>query len=107
MAVKASTSPQEIQTFANDCKQKHDDLMTAIRALKAKEDQTTATWSGNARQAFDSFMERYYFQADKLNDKLLQTTDSLLKSAKQFEDQDADFSAKVQQQVSSLDLPAL
>ncbi|MGW5315357.1 WXG100 family type VII secretion target [Nocardia thailandica] len=107
MAVKSSTSPQEIEAFANDAKQKHHDLLTAIRALKTKEDQTTATWSGGARQAFDSFMERYYFQADKLNDKLLETTDSLLKAAKQFESQDEDFSAQVKAQVSSLDLPAL
>lgn len=107
MAVKATTQLEEIRTFATKSKDQHDQLMSAIQRLKAREDATTATWSGNARVAFDSFMERYYFQADKLNDKLLQTTDSILKAAEQFEAEDQAFSDQVQKQVSSLDLPPL
>ncbi|MEV0551500.1 WXG100 family type VII secretion target [Nocardia salmonicida] len=107
MAGQLDASNEKIGEFAKDIKQRHLDLMTAIRTLKAKEDQTTATWSGGARTAFDSFMERYYFQADKLNDKLLETSEKLVKAGSKYEEQDTDFAQQVKAQVSSLDLPAL
>ncbi|MFF0542608.1 WXG100 family type VII secretion target [Nocardia thailandica] len=107
MAGQLDASNQAIGDFAKEVTQKHSDLLNAIKALKTKEDQTTATWSGNARAAFDSFMERYYFQADKLNDKLLDTSEKLIKAGSKYEDQDTDFAQQVKTQVSSLDLPAL
>jgi len=107
MAGQLSASNDDIRTFANTAKQKHLDLLNAIKALKVKEDLTTATWSGTARSAFDSFMERYYFQADKLNDKLMETTEALIKAGSKYEDQDTQFAQQVKDQVSSLDLPAV
>lgn len=107
MAIKASASAQEITDFANNAKQRHQDLVEHIRSVQTLEEQTTATWSGQARAAFDQFMERYYLQAGKLNDKLAQTADNLLTSAKQYDTHDQDFHAKVNAQASSLDLPAI
>ncbi|MEU2256466.1 WXG100 family type VII secretion target [Nocardia xishanensis] len=96
---------QQAQKF----REQHDGIMAAIRQLKSDEDNMTngANWKGQARDAFNAFMERYYFQADKMNDQLMETADKLIKMSGSFEDQDADFSAKVQAQVSSLDLPAV
>ncbi|MFC9661416.1 WXG100 family type VII secretion target [Nocardia sp. NPDC127606] len=107
MAGQLSASATEIDNFVKTSESKHQDLVTAIQALKTLEDQTTATWSGGARAAFDSFMERYYFQADKLNDKLLETCENLRNAGKKYDEQDHDFASQVKAQVSSLDLPAL
>ena len=107
MAVKVTTSPEQIRDFAKKCEERHSQIMGEIRRVKAHEDATTATWSGEARGAFDAFMERYYFQADKLNDKLLQMSENLLKTGSDYASQDQEFSSRVQAEVSSLDLPAL
>ncbi|UFT00271.1 WXG100 family type VII secretion target [Nocardia huaxiensis] len=103
--MKASVSKEAIDTFADECARQHEDLYKAIRTLKAREDETTATWSGGARVAFDSFMERYYYQADKLNDKLLETSESLRRAGREYETQDDERAQQVRAQVSSLDLP--
>ncbi|WP_194825944.1 WXG100 family type VII secretion target [Nocardia sp. XZ_19_231] len=107
MAGQLSASKEAIDDFVKTSEQRHLDLVNGIKALKTLEDQTTATWSGGARAAFDSFMERYYFQADKLNDKLLETCENLRNAGKQYDEQDHDFASQVKAQVSSLDLPAL
>ncbi|MFD3428799.1 WXG100 family type VII secretion target [Nocardia fluminea] len=107
MAGQLSASAIEIDAFVKDSEKRHLDLVNAIKGLRSFEEQTTATWSGGAREAFDSFMERYYYQADKLNDKLVETCESLRNAGKKYEEQDHDFASKVKDQVSSLDLPAL
>jgi len=107
VAGQLSASNEDIGKFANDVKQRHLDLLNAIKTLKAHEETTTATWSGTARSAFDSFMERYYFQADKLNDKLVETAEKLVKAGSNYEDHDTQFAQQVSKQVSSLDLPAV
>jgi WXG100 family type VII secretion target len=108
------TSPQNfvadtegINQKAKEFQEQHNSLMLAIRTLKADEDHVTngANWQGAARDAFNAFMERYYYQADKMNDKLMETADNLLKMSGQFSDHDQDHARKVQAQVSSLDLP--
>jgi WXG100 family type VII secretion target len=102
-------SPELIAQKAKEFQEQHNNLMLAIRQLKSDEDNVTngASWNGKARDAFNAFMERYYFQADKLNDKLMETSEKLIKAGSSFEDQDLDFSRQVQAQVSSLDLPAV
>ncbi|WP_280501911.1 WXG100 family type VII secretion target [Nocardia farcinica] len=99
-------SPELIAQKAKEFQEQHSNLMAAIRTLKADEDAVTngANWKGQARDAFNAFMERYYYQADKLNDKLLETSEKLIKAGSSFADQDTDFAQKVQSQVSSLDL---
>ncbi|MEV0252206.1 WXG100 family type VII secretion target [Nocardia sp. NPDC050712] len=94
---------------AKEFQEQHASLAAAIKSLKADEDAVTtgANWNGQARDAFNSFMERYYFQADKMNDKLAETSEKLVKMSGSFSDQDTDFSSKLQAQVSSLDLPAV
>lgn len=94
---------------AKEFQEQHNSLMIAIRTLKADEDNVTngANWQGQARDAFNAFMERYYFQADKMNDKLMETSEKLVKMSGSFQDQDDSFSSKVNAQVSSLDLPAV
>lgn len=91
----------------NDFKTQHANLAAAIKQLKDDEDAMTngSNWQGEARDAFNAFMERYYFQADKLNDKLMQTGEALGQMGNKFADQNADWSRAVQAQVSSLDLP--
>ncbi|MFQ6324551.1 WXG100 family type VII secretion target [Nocardia sp. NBC_01009] len=100
-------SPELIAQKAKEFQEQHNSLMIAIRTLKADEDNVTngANWQGAARDAFNAFMERYYFQADKLNDKLMETSEKLIKAGSSFESQDTDFAQQVQAQVSSLDLP--
>ncbi|MFC9474218.1 WXG100 family type VII secretion target [Nocardia sp. NPDC055002] len=107
MAVKASVNAEAVKTFAHGCEDKHAALVKAIRDLKTFEDQLTATWTGEAKFAFDSFMERYYFQADKLNDKLLQTVENLMTTSGKFTNADEAFRDTVASHTSSLDLPAL
>ncbi|MGC4992953.1 WXG100 family type VII secretion target [Nocardia salmonicida] len=88
---------------------RHGQIADAIKALKTREDMITdgSNWKGAARDAFNQFMERYYFQADKMNDQLMQTSENLRKMSGTLTDHDSEFSAKVNQQVSSLDLPAV
>ncbi len=102
-----SLSTEQVKEFSGKVEARHAELMGKIRQLKSDEDQLTATWSGEARAAFDAFMERYYVQADKMNDKLLETSQKIMKMGNEFAAQDADFSARVKAQVSSLDLPAV
>lgn len=90
-----------------DFETQHAKLAQAITDLKRDEDAITtgSNWRGTARDAFNAFMERYYFQADRLNDKLLQTSLNLGKMNSQFSDQSADFTSQIQAQVDSLNLP--
>ncbi|MGN2641574.1 WXG100 family type VII secretion target [Nocardia takedensis] len=107
MADNLKADSTVISQKAKEFQEQHDSLMIAIRTLKADEDAVTngANWQGQARDAFNAFMERYYFQADKMNDKLMETAEKLVKMSGSFQDQDDSFSSKVQAQVSSLDLP--
>ncbi|WP_194817402.1 WXG100 family type VII secretion target [Nocardia sp. XZ_19_385] len=100
---------EEINAKAKEFQEQHDRLMQSIRTLKADEDNVTngANWQGAARDAFNSFMERYYVQADKMNDKLMETSEKLLKMSNSFDENVNDHASKVQAQMSSLDLPAL
>ncbi len=107
MAGQLKASKEELDKFAKNAEAKHAQLMAEIRKVKAVEDQTSATWDGQAQMAFNSFMERYYVQADKLNDKLLETSEKLLKAGSTFESQDEEFASRVNNAVSSLDLPAV
>ncbi|MFF2087726.1 WXG100 family type VII secretion target [Nocardia sp. NPDC058176] len=105
MSGQLKASPEEIATFAKETESKEQDLRDRIVALKAQEDATTATWGGQARAAFDTFMEAYYVQAHKMNDKLGDTAEKLAKVGTNYESQDQEFASKVQAQASSLDLP--
>ncbi|WP_216914526.1 WXG100 family type VII secretion target [Nocardia sp. NBC_01377] len=107
MAEQLKADSTVIAQKAKEFQAQHDSLMIAIRTLKADEDNVTngANWQGQARDAFNSFMERYYYQADKMNDKLMETSEKLVKMSGNFQDQDDTFSSKVQAQISSLDLP--
>ncbi len=98
-----------INAKAKEFMEQHNSLSAAISQLKSDEDNVTngANWQGAARDAFNAFMERYYYQASKMNDQLMQTADNLLKMSNQFSDQTQDFASKIQTQVSSLDLPAV
>ncbi|GAA5067423.1 WXG100 family type VII secretion target [Nocardia callitridis] len=109
MAGQLNASNELIKQKAKEFQDQHNSLMAAIRQLKTDEDNVTngANWQGAARDAFNAFMERYYVQADKLNDKLMETSEKLIKAGSSYEDQDTDFASKVQAQVSSLDLPAV
>ncbi|UGT39615.1 WXG100 family type VII secretion target [Nocardia yamanashiensis] len=109
MAGAFEASNELIQAKAQEFKKTHETLMIMIRDLKRDEDNMTvgSKWEGEARKAFNAFMERYYFQADKLNDKLMQTSENLIKAGSSYEDHDRDYSAQVNAQMSSLDLPAV
>ncbi|WP_446224435.1 WXG100 family type VII secretion target [Nocardia sp. IBHARD005] len=89
--------------------QRHDEIAAAIKALKALEDGITtgSNWQGAARDAFNAFMERFYFQADKMNDQLMQTSENLRKMSGTLTDHDVAFKGQVDAQMSSLDLPAV
>ncbi len=100
-------SPDEMADFARGVEQRHRDLIARIVALKDDEDRTTATWSGNARGAFDGFMETYYRLADKQNDELAQNAENLIKVGSAYEEADRTYAERIQRQVSSLDLPPL
>lgn len=107
MSEKFTCKPEQVTTFAHKCEDKHTELVTAIRNLKTYEDNLTQTWNGQAKLAFDSFMERYYYQADRVNDKLLETIQNLIKISGQFADADAQFKQQVSSHTGALDLPAL
>lgn len=107
MAGAFEASNELIQAKAQEFKQTHETLTALIAQLKRDEDAMTvgSNWQGGAKNAFNSFMERYYFQADKLNDKLMQTTENLIKVGSNYEEHDRDYAAQVNNQISSLDLP--
>ncbi|KAA8886442.1 WXG100 family type VII secretion target [Nocardia colli] len=105
MAGQLEANNEIIKKFADNCRDRHAALQNAITALNTKSDDTTATWSGQARAAFDSLMDNYFAQAKKLNDTLDQTADKLTKAGHAFAAQDEQFAQQVSQQASSLTLP--
>ncbi|MEV6273867.1 WXG100 family type VII secretion target [Nocardia sp. NPDC051832] len=109
MAGELKADATIIAQKAKEFQEQHASLAAAIKQLKTDEDNVTngANWNGQARDAFNAFMERYYFQADKMNDKLMETSEKLVKMSGSFQDEDDSFSSKIQAQVSSLDLPAV
>ncbi|MBL1075124.1 WXG100 family type VII secretion target [Nocardia sp. 2] len=92
MAAKLGVETENLRTFASECEQQHGVLEANIGRFKKTEDDITATWTGSARDAFNAFMERYYAQAEKVNDKLLETVESLMKTSGHFSEQDQVFS---------------
>ncbi|MFJ9370246.1 WXG100 family type VII secretion target [Nocardia sp. NPDC101769] len=109
MAGAFEASNELIQAKAQEFQQTHDMLMHAITDLKRDEDSMVAgsNWRGGAADAFNAFMQRYYFQADKLNDKLMHTAETLIKVGSNYEEHDRNYESKVDAQISSLDLPAV
>ncbi|MEV6771358.1 WXG100 family type VII secretion target [Nocardia sp. NPDC051030] len=107
MAGAFEASNELIQAKAQEFKTTHEMLMGKIAQLKSDEDNITtgSNWKGGAADAFNAFMERYYFQADKLNDKLMDTAEKLIKVGSNYEDHDQDYASQVKAQISSLDLP--
>ncbi|MBY8857930.1 WXG100 family type VII secretion target [Nocardia sp. CA2R105] len=107
MAGKLEANVDQMNTFSKNMEDQHQKLITHIQSTKADQEQTTASWSGQARSAFDQFMERYYEQAQAMNNKLSTTVDSLMKAADNYSKQDEDFQQQISKQNSSLDLPAI
>ncbi|MFI1915116.1 WXG100 family type VII secretion target [Nocardia sp. NPDC020380] len=107
MAGAFEASNELIQAKAQEFKQTHQELMQLISDLKRDEEATTvgSKWEGGARQAFDAFMQRYYYQAEKLNDKLMNTAENLVKVGSNYEEHDQNYASQVNAQISSLDLP--
>ncbi|MGW4117374.1 WXG100 family type VII secretion target [Nocardia sp. NPDC004711] len=105
MAGAFEASNELIQAKAQEFQQTHDMLMHAIADLKRDEDSMVAgaNWRGGAADAFNAFMQRYYFQADKL----VHTAETLIKVGSNYEEHDKDYESKVNAQISSLDLPAV
>ncbi|MGW4243792.1 WXG100 family type VII secretion target [Nocardia sp. NPDC004722] len=109
MAGAFEASNDLIQAKAQEFQKTHEMLMHTIADLKRDEENMVAgsNWKGGAADAFNAFMQRYYYQADKLNDKLMHTAETLIKVGSNYEDHDQDYKAKVNAQMSSLDLPAV
>ncbi|WP_225732484.1 MULTISPECIES: WXG100 family type VII secretion target [unclassified Nocardia] len=105
MAGSLKAGPKELEAFANKIQTKHDALIAEINKTRTAEQTTTATWDGQAQVAFTSFMEQYFTQAQKMNDKLQETAEKIIQSGRKFEGQDEQFAQQVKAQVSSLDLP--
>ncbi|MGF6884066.1 WXG100 family type VII secretion target [Nocardia sp. GAS34] len=96
-----------MDAFKQKMEDAHQKLIAHIQATKADQERTTQTWSGAARGAFDTFMERYYEQAQAMNNKLANTAESLMKAGKDYAAQDEQFQQDIAKQNSSLDLPAI
>ncbi|MFI6171586.1 WXG100 family type VII secretion target [Nocardia sp. NPDC051052] len=105
MAGQLSANQDVIRDFANNCRDRHRDLETAVKLLAGRKEDTVATWSGQAKEAFNNLMNSYFEQARKLNDALDQTADKLTKAGQAFAAQDEQFAQQVKQQASSLTLP--
>lgn len=107
MAGQLSASIPQMDKFKQEMEQAHGNLIKHIQMTKGDQEQTTASWSGQARAAFDTFMERYYEQAQAMNNKLANTAESLMKASKDYSAQDEQFQQDISKQNSSLDLPAI
>lgn len=107
MAGKLTADLPAMDKFSKEMDDAHQMLITHIQQTKSDQERTTATWSGQARGAFDTFMERYYEQAQAMNNKLANTVESLMKAAKDYGQQEERFAQDIAKQNSSLDLPAI
>jgi len=107
MAGQLTVTLPELDRFKQQMEDAHQKLITHIQSTKSDQERTTATWSGGARAAFDTFMERYYEQAQAMNNKLANTVESLMKAGKDYGAQDDQFQQDIAKQNSSLDLPAI
>ncbi|WP_167472212.1 WXG100 family type VII secretion target [Nocardia arthritidis] len=106
MAGSLKASPDALNTFSKTIQQKHSDLLTEIGRVRTAEQTTTATWDGEAKRAFEAFMEQYFTQAQKMNDKLQETAEKIVKAGTQYQDRDDQNAQAVKNVVSSLDLPS-
>lgn len=107
MAGQFDASPELMDRFSKDMDAQHQKLIAHIQSTKNDQEHTTASWSGAARGAFDTFMERYYEQAQAMNNKLASTVDALMKTSKEYAKSDETFQQDIAKQNSSLDLPAI
>jgi|GEM_PF-6572235 len=107
MAGQLNASPQLMDDFSKKMDTTHGSLLTHISSTKADQEHTTASWSGGARGAFDTFMERYYEQAQAMTNKLASTVDALMKTSKAYAQSDETFQQDIAKHNSSLDLPAI
>lgn len=100
-----SANVEQLDAFVNKAKGYYDDIQAQVKFIWEGKVMAGETWQGDAKQAFDVLMDRYASSAEKLSDKLLQTTESIAASSKEYEAQDQIFKDQVNKAVASLDLP--
>jgi WXG100 family type VII secretion target len=93
-------SPDQIRKFSQDMHDKHAQIAETIARVDQQSDMTTATWQGQARNAFDNFMDRYFALARELNNQLQSTADDVARAGAAIGGADEQFHS----QVSSLSL---
>ncbi|WP_280339147.1 WXG100 family type VII secretion target [Nocardia neocaledoniensis] len=97
----------DLQTFAKEAESSYNEIEGLVKKIWAGKMQTTETWKGGAQVAFDQLMDSYAARAEKLNDKLLETSQKLMEATNSYSEQDALFKGQVDAKMAELDLPAI
>ncbi|GEM32059.1 hypothetical protein NN3_30660 [Nocardia neocaledoniensis NBRC 108232] len=96
-----------LQAFSKQAESSYTEIEGLVKKIWAGKMSTTETWKGGAQQAFDMLMDRYVSAAEKLNDKLLDTSQKIMESSNAYSEQDAVFKGQVESKMAELDLPAI
>lgn len=107
MSDKLNASPEQLRDFAKEAETHYNDIEGLVKKIWVGKMAATDTWEGGARIAFDNLMDRYASTAEKLNDKLLETSQNLLKTSDSFSEQDSIFRGQVEAKMAELDLPGI
>lgn len=96
-----------LQAFGKEAEAAYNEIEGLVKKIWAGKMSTTETWKGGAQQAFDVLMDRYVSAAEKLNDKLLDTSQKIVQSSNSYDSQDALFQGQVESKMAELDLPSI
>ncbi|MGY0503304.1 WXG100 family type VII secretion target [Nocardia sp. FBN12] len=97
----------DLQTFSKEAEASYTEIEGLVKKIWAGKMAATETWKGNAQLAFDQLMDSYASRAEKLNDKLLETSQKLMQATDSYTEQDAMFKGQVESKMAELDLPAI
>lgn len=96
-----------LQAFGKEAEASYTEIEGLVKKIWAGKMATTETWKGGAQNAFDMLMDRYVSAAEKLNDKLLDTSQKIVQSSREYDSQDAVFQGQVESKMAELDLPSI
>ncbi|MFC9873691.1 WXG100 family type VII secretion target [Nocardia salmonicida] len=97
----------ELQAFSKQAEASYTEIEGLVKKIWLGKISATETWKGEAQKAFDHLMDSYASRAEKLNDKLLDTSQKLMQATDSYSEQDSAFKGQVQSKMAELDLPAI
>jgi WXG100 family type VII secretion target len=102
MAGQFTTGSAELTTAAGQLEQGNQSLQGALSKLQSEVEQIESMWGGDAAAAFQTLMEAFQSDAKKLNDNLLQISQSVRTNAQNYAAQEEQAKSSISSITSGL-----